>query len=295
MSTIYNGQPALVTAASALNIASSTNATPVVVTTSTAHGLTDGDLVQIVSHFTNTAANGIRKIVKLTSTTFELYDPTAGTAIVGTGVGGATGTATPYTSSTFALPADSDPPAAATWNPALQTIADRSAYAVARLGRSLVRAQAAGNYTDDDTNAAWTGSTSYATTTWTAVTNVNAFIAPAGEVHVVAGDEIEVDFATSVLVAAGNFGFGLFVHVYDYGTSPSFGSSSKLPGSVASIGALGVVAPLRLRWKGSIEYPAPGLTRGKGIRFFVGAYNRGGGAAVADFYGDHQYTAQVWR
>lgn len=73
-------------AAAAVNIASSTNATPIVVTTATPHLRVDGDVVTIASHLVNTAANGTWKVDVLSSTTFSLIGS------IGVGVGGATGT-----------------------------------------------------------------------------------------------------------------------------------------------------------------------------------------------------------
>ena len=67
------------------NIVSSTNATPIVVTV-TGHGYSNGDLVSIVSHSTNTNANGFYQIANVAQNTFELVDSK------GNGVGGATGT-----------------------------------------------------------------------------------------------------------------------------------------------------------------------------------------------------------
>lgn len=80
--------------ASAGNIllVSSTNATPIVVTTTT-HNLSNGDLVSITGHTTNTAANGTWKVAGVTGTTFQLTNPVDGTNTVGNGVGGATGSA----------------------------------------------------------------------------------------------------------------------------------------------------------------------------------------------------------
>jgi hypothetical protein len=72
-------------------IASSTNATPIVVT-ATAHGFSNGDIVSITGHTTNTAANGIWKIANVAANTFELQRPD-GTNSTGNGVGGATGRA----------------------------------------------------------------------------------------------------------------------------------------------------------------------------------------------------------
>lgn len=72
-------------------IASSTNATPIVVTTSTTHGFTTGDLVFIDGHTTNTAANGFWQIGAAAGSTFSLLNPITGGNSVGNGVGGATG------------------------------------------------------------------------------------------------------------------------------------------------------------------------------------------------------------
>lgn len=68
-------------------IASSTNATPIVVTTSVAHNLTSGDRAQISGHLVNTSANGNWNITVTGTTTFSLNGS------VGVGVGGATGNA----------------------------------------------------------------------------------------------------------------------------------------------------------------------------------------------------------
>ena len=75
-------------------ISSSTNATPIVITTSVAHGLVPGDYVSIISHSTNTNANGIWKVgATPTSTTFEILQLN-GSNTTGNGTGGATGTFT---------------------------------------------------------------------------------------------------------------------------------------------------------------------------------------------------------
>lgn len=69
----------------AINIVSSTNATPIVVTTA-AHGRKTGDVVTIAGHLINTAAVGTWIIEVLSATTFRLLGS------IGTGVGAATGT-----------------------------------------------------------------------------------------------------------------------------------------------------------------------------------------------------------
>lgn len=72
-------------------VASSTDATPIVVT-ATAHGLATGDLVMIFGHTTNIAANGIFRVTRLSSSTFSLQDYVTGANIAGSGGGaGASG------------------------------------------------------------------------------------------------------------------------------------------------------------------------------------------------------------
>jgi hypothetical protein len=87
-------------ASAAVNIASSTNATPIVVTTSTPHGRSSGDQVYITGHLVNTNANNTGTapnwyISVQSSTTFALYSDSAlSVAVAGNGVGVATGTVT---------------------------------------------------------------------------------------------------------------------------------------------------------------------------------------------------------
>lgn len=71
----------------AVNIVSSTNASPIAVTV-TGHPFATGDQVVISGHLINTAANGIWTITKTGTDTFTL------TGSTGNGVGGASGTAT---------------------------------------------------------------------------------------------------------------------------------------------------------------------------------------------------------
>lgn len=67
-------------------VASSTDATPIVVTASL-HGFSNGDLVTIYGHTTNIAANGIYKVANKATNTFELTDRYTGANIAGSGAG----------------------------------------------------------------------------------------------------------------------------------------------------------------------------------------------------------------
>jgi hypothetical protein len=74
--------------AAPVNITSSTNANPIVVTTSSPHGLVTGAIVTIAAHLVNTNANGTFPVTVLSPTTFSIPK-------TGNGVGGATGTVQP--------------------------------------------------------------------------------------------------------------------------------------------------------------------------------------------------------
>lgn len=78
-----------VAAAVPTTITNATAATPIVITTSTAHGLMDGDGVEISGVLGVTEANGSRFVDELTATTFALYDldknPVAGTGVYTSG------------------------------------------------------------------------------------------------------------------------------------------------------------------------------------------------------------------
>jgi len=63
-----------------LTVTGASNASPIVITTSAAHGLTTGDYVTVASVGGNTAANTSAKVVALTATTFQLFGTTGNAA-----------------------------------------------------------------------------------------------------------------------------------------------------------------------------------------------------------------------
>ena len=81
----WTSGPSYTGSSSEVAIQSSTNASPIVVT-SASHGLVTGDTVEISGHTTNTFANGMWEVTKLTDDTYSLDGST------GNGVGGASGT-----------------------------------------------------------------------------------------------------------------------------------------------------------------------------------------------------------
>ena len=106
MSTVINSNGTIPQATNGwtpVDIMSSTNAAPIAVTFTGAHGFNDGDTVQIEGHATNTAANGLWIFHKTGANTGELVGST------GNGVGGATGYALDYAiNPLITVPADTD-------------------------------------------------------------------------------------------------------------------------------------------------------------------------------------------
>lgn len=90
MSRRQSGEQVIWNAVTPVAVTSSTDATPIVVT-ATAHGLATGDLVMINGHTTNIAANGLRRITRLTADTYSLQDYNTGANIAGSGGGAGSG------------------------------------------------------------------------------------------------------------------------------------------------------------------------------------------------------------
>src|SRR5262249_32280458 len=85
-----------ITVPSEITISSSTNASPIEITTSASHGLSSGDTVCVTGHATNTNANGWWLVGTVVSgVKFTL------TGSTGNGVGGATGSIFPAGLSPF--------------------------------------------------------------------------------------------------------------------------------------------------------------------------------------------------
>jgi autotransporter passenger strand-loop-strand repeat protein len=127
MSAFY-GTPAdieeLPTPAATVNIASSTNATPIVVTTSGNHGLQSGQAFIINGHATNTNANGIWIAAVVDANEVELLN-FDGTDSTGNGVGGATGTVQSLALPGVTLPEDMvNAIDAACWNVPIEALQD---------------------------------------------------------------------------------------------------------------------------------------------------------------------------
>jgi hypothetical protein len=119
----YRGLPANITVPpTTVAIASSTNASPIKITTSAPHLLASGDVVTIDYHLVNTAANGVWTVVVVDADEFTL------TGSTGVGVGGATGTVQSLDMGTTDMVTDGNDPLAAEWTVPDACSLDRTAY-----------------------------------------------------------------------------------------------------------------------------------------------------------------------
>jgi len=128
----YGGLPSQITNPTAVNISQATAANPIQVTTSSSHGLTTGDWVDIFGS-ANVNANCVNTpVTVIDATNFTI--PINGTGAVN---GGATGTVQQlaYTQNIATIPADGDSNAAATYVPGYQAVLDRSAFQRANTGQ----------------------------------------------------------------------------------------------------------------------------------------------------------------
>jgi hypothetical protein len=123
MADEYRGLPSNISIAGAFNIASSTNATPIVVTTALSHSIETGDALIVGGHLVNTAANGVWIAGAVTATTVTLVGS------VGNGVGGATGSLRSMDLGTVDIPEDAvDQIDAASVNVPFEAGFDRDSY-----------------------------------------------------------------------------------------------------------------------------------------------------------------------
>jgi hypothetical protein len=113
----------------AVNIASSTNTSPIAVTTSSPHGVETGESVMVHGHTGNTAANGAWRAIRSSANVLLLVGST------GSGVGGASGTVhNQCFGSSVAVPADGDDPTATILATPSEALQDRTALLLKIIG-----------------------------------------------------------------------------------------------------------------------------------------------------------------
>jgi hypothetical protein len=303
MSTVYLGEPGNidcpVDSAGGKNIASSSNATPIEITTSAAHGLTEGEEVLIVRHETNYKANGIF-IVHVTSTTSFTILFRDGTDTVGVAVGGATGKMLPrrIDPQMYVLDDLADDLDASTLNPITEDHADKIQYLAGRIGQyHLANAGTGRTQVDMDTvnpAAGWLSGTA-AGGSWTAHSGADLSVfAPTsfqGDENLAAcpNDVLEAILECNVKVTgASDVGFGLSVSVADYGVAHSYSA----PEQRVAIVEAGGYAALTLRVFKDVG------TSDWARKFDARLFSRkraAGGSSTFELFGDRAWHWKVWR
>ena len=220
MSTQQNGIPAntLAGLAAAVNIVSSTNTNPIVIT-ATAHGLNTGDVVSVNEHEVNVSANGTWTATRLSSNTYSI-------PVAGVGVGGATGTSqSTALGATFAIPSDGDAITAASVNVALEALADRTAFLGANTGEFKI-AQVTGVELSTDVMSTWDHFNvgSMVDAAWNALVGGSTFVStPAATIHEFDYVEVQVDLSCNIEQSAAHFNqMSLFATITPPGGADSY-------------------------------------------------------------------------
>lgn len=164
---LYGGLPGNIANPPVIAISQATNANPIVITTTGAHGLTTGDLVDIFGS-ANFGANCVNTPVTVSDAT-HFTIPINGTTFVN---GGATGNVFPlgYTQNIATIPADGDAHAMATFVPGYQAALDRSAFQRANTGNYKELAPSASGFNDVGSAVYTELSWNIASQAWTAGT-----------------------------------------------------------------------------------------------------------------------------
>jgi hypothetical protein len=301
MSTIYNGSPGNESRAASVNIASSTNATPTVITTSAAHGLIEGDRVDIVGHQTNTAANGAWYAHVLTPTTFALYSGwsagSVATPVAGNGVGGATGNVT-YLGLTprVTLPDDASPiTTAAPVNVGLEDAKDAQAWLAERVGAYRLAGRISVTKAVATPGAAVTVITTCSTNAWGGDANADGAWAVRPQIGVDVNDYVEVDMTGTVSVGAvpaNNLALGIGFVFKDYGAAFALGAATMQDGY--SQFESGHILAFNLKSRLLLTTLLAGIVRGSVLYPVLMNYGIAG-ATTYQLLGDLSCTIRLWR
>jgi hypothetical protein len=288
MSSAYNGLPGNESRKATLTVSGATNATPIQITTTAAHGLATGERVWIYGVQGNNAANGVFYVSVTGPTTFTLYSGfTAGApsgAVAGSGAYVAAGArvCAPLTwTASSLLPDDGDPVNASSINTPLEGNFDREAWLLGRAGR-----YACSHATD--------GSTYAVPNAFFAFVNTGApgwgpNVALGGGIDILPGDvlEMSVSINAALTTGAGPVALRLSVAFTDYGgavlqtrTGPDVSLSAAVPTGLT----------LLFSWDTSIA----ALPNGCEAVIEIEAYS-GAGLQQVSIYGSRGIVPRVWR
>jgi hypothetical protein len=314
MSSQYNGEPDNEKLHSQVTIASSTNATPIVLQTSAPHDLTEGDHVYVQGHAVNTNANGIRAVHVVDGSHIALYTSVSGAGlsgpIAGNGVGVATGNVQGIgLLPTFQIPSDGDAVTAASVNVGLEAAADAAQFVAERLGtlKTVYSSSNSANPTGSGGVASTYGTGVVTDTTWRrqqlvsgGAVSIDFFDGGALPYLLVQNNDfVELEFqVANADSTVGSQYFGLAVEYFDVGTSPVTAvngdvTSLKINGSSRLLNqdTAGGVLTLTLRAK----FKVIALPRAQLMQIYVCARTLAGINGGYGFASDLLWTWRVQR
>jgi len=290
MSTIYRGIADNASRAASRNISSSTNASPIVVTTTAAHGLSTGDRVDIVSHATNTAANGPWTITYLSPTTFSLNGST------GNGSGVATGSVTPFCFANGAnVPDDGNDANASSIDVAHEANLDRAVWLAERIGTMRLVGRLNVTKAAATPGASITALTTAGTNAWGADSNSDTAWAVRPQIGVEVNDYVEVDMTGTVSVDAAtalNVALGIGFAFTDYGAS-FFTTMAAIQNGYSQFES-GHIHSFNLKSSLYLSTFLAGISRGSVLYPVLMNYGIAGGAKY-NLLGDLSCTIKLWR
>ena len=314
ISTQYNGEPDNEKLHAVYNISSSTNATPIVVTTSAAHDFTEGDHVYVSGHATNTQANGVRAVHVIDGFNIALYTSVSSAglsgAIAGNGVGGATGTVQGIgLLPTFQLPSDGDGVTAASVNVGLEAGGDAYQFLAERVGLYKVvlsQSRSLNGLSSGTAAPVFLGNGNATNTTWHrdsangGATPIDFFDGGTYPYpHVQNGDIIELRWSVALVdttvVGHGALYVAIGCEFFEEGTSPTIvvggvATSQKIQGSARYVpdNALGRVDV-------DCKFTVTGLPRQQLMQGMIVTRTVAGGAVTWAMYDDLQWSMRITR
>lgn len=302
MSTQYAGLPGNESRALTLSVLAATNATPIEVQTTVAHGLQTGERVVISGVVGNLATNGTFYIAVTDVDKFEIYDNWTGGAVAnpvaGSGAYVSGGTVAPQGwASTLQLPADGDAIDASSVNVATEGEGDREAWLVERTGAYRLVELAHFTITVAGPGAFTIGAPGVIASTngaWGDVAAINALIDAAYGVgvDVVPGDLVKITCSgTNEVQSGGSMAFRIGYEIAEYGAAWTGAATSVIDRSAQGMGSATVTTYYPWSLLGDAVVA---VTNGAQLKPRLQHY---GIAGAIPYYlrGNLGFTVEVWR
>lgn len=300
MADDYNGTPGNATRKPSINIVSTTGATPIEVTVAAAHGLKEGDRVEISGHAVNVEANGLWYVHEKTATTFEIYAGWTSSAVsspvAGSGAGAATGTITPLGLLPRMPRADdaTELTDMSMLNAGLEDAKDGQAWLAERVGSyrlaGILDVTAAAASPGAGVAAAFTTTSA----TWKVDTSIEGAWAVKPVVAVQLDDYVEIELTgTAVLSGVLNVALGIGFVFIEHGVSYS-SAGAVIQSGCQQIESSHSAIPFNLKARGKLSTFLAGITHGVKLYPVLMAYGLAGTPSY-QLVGDVSMTIKVWR